>query len=76
MQNRTGSPSETARPAGWRAKQAEERKKGEPSRKRGHTASLGEASLSEKRKFIGGQDEVKPELRRAKWQSLLGCRTT
>jgi hypothetical protein len=76
MQNRTGSPEDLARPARWRAKQAEERKKGEPARKRGHKASLGEASLSEKREFIGGQDEVKPKLHRARWQSLLGYRTT
>jgi hypothetical protein len=27
LQSRTGSPSEMAKPSGWRAKQAEERKK-------------------------------------------------
>jgi len=48
-QNRTGSPLETIKPAGWRAKRAEERKKGEPPGKRAREVSLGEASLSEKR---------------------------
>jgi hypothetical protein len=66
MQNRTGSPSETAKPTGWRAKKAVESKKGEPAGKRGHKAPFGEASLSEKRESIGGQDEVKPKLVRAR----------
>ena len=46
MQNRTRSPSETAKPAGWRVKPAEERKKGESAGKSGHEGPPGEASLS------------------------------
>jgi hypothetical protein len=60
MQNRTGSPSEAAKSAGWRVKKAEERKKGEPVGERGHKAPPGEASFSEKRECNGGQDRVTP----------------
>jgi hypothetical protein len=70
-----GSPSKTAKPAGWRAKQAEKRKKRERAEKRGREALLGEASLSEKKGTPGGQDKVKPSLTRARWQSLLEYRT-
>src|SRR5437879_6434332 len=49
MQDRTGKPLESAKPTGWRAKQGEGRRKGEPAEKSGHEAPLGEASLSEKK---------------------------
>ena len=76
MQNRTGSPSETAKSAGWRAKQGEERKKGEPAGKSGHGAPPGEASLSEERGCYGYQGRVTLSPTRARWQRLLGRRTT
>jgi hypothetical protein len=60
MQNRTGSPSEPAKPARGRANRAEERRKREPAGKRDHEAPLGEASLSEKKYAVGCQDRVKP----------------
>jgi hypothetical protein len=75
MQNRTGNPEDAVQPAGWRAKQAAERKKGEPAGKRGHEAPLGEASLSEEKETNDRQQAAKPLPNRARWQRRLGRRT-
>jgi hypothetical protein len=66
MQDRTGKPLESAKPTGWRAKQVEGRRKGEPAEKSGHEAPLGEASLSEKKDAFGCQDRVRPSPTRAR----------
>jgi hypothetical protein len=58
IQNWKGSPSEWAQLAGWRAKQAEERKKGGPAGESEQKAPLGEANLSEK----GSPSAVKTRL--------------
>ena len=62
-------PVRTGKPAGWRAKKAEERKKRGTARKRGQRPTRRSKLVREE----GGQRRsrrVKPSLNRARWQSL------